>query len=174
VLEPGSGPSGQQRPGRDQPGDERRRQGAVRVAAGEQRLGLVGGRSRGVEVDPAAVGQPEPVHARRAHQEPWSVESGCGQGGPDPAAQRLKRSRPGTRRRVLPQLVDELVVPHRASVLGGQEGEQVAAQGTGEQVLGQEPAVRLEAHLAGQVNAHRRRDAIATDSQPRGLRVGPP
>jgi len=50
----------------------------------------------------------------------------------------------------------------------------VTAQGTGQQRLGQEPIVRLEAHLAGQVHAHRRRHAIATDLQPRGLKVGPP
>jgi len=65
-------------------------------------------------------------------------------------------------------------VPDRASVLGDQEGEQMTAQGTGQKRLWQEQIVRLEAHLAGQVQAHRRRHAIATDSQPRGLRVGPP
>lgn len=93
----------------------------------EQHLGVVNRDAGGIEIEPGAIGQAEAIHPWGAAEQFMTVEPSRGQGGTDSAGERLKGGRPCPRWRAVPQLIDDLIVTDRASVLGGQEREQVPA-----------------------------------------------
>ena len=88
---------------------------------------------------------------------------------PTPPPRSLEPSSLGHAKRLGDALLDQLVATDGASVVGGEEREQVAALTRRQQTLVHEAAGLLDAHPPGEIHAHLGRYNIPTDLQPRRL-----
>jgi hypothetical protein len=135
LVHPGRVLARQERPGRDEHGDLRRRPGGVRIGLRERGLGAVervGGR---LDVDPVGA-EPQPVEL-------------------DEPPQLRQQRRQAAVAAARPQGLDRLLARDRAQAVGGEEREEQATLPPGQTVLGA-PAVDREREPAAELDSRRR------------------
>src|SRR5215467_796236 len=118
-------------------------------------LGQVSRVGRRLQVDPRPRREPDLVAAQRARDRSRAVEPDLLQCRPDLADDDPQRGLPSPGRLPVPQLVGQFVAMDRPLMLGGEVGEHQPALPAGQAPLGDEAAVALDAHLAGQVDPKR-------------------